>query len=78
MSLYCFCFFYFSLGSGRSTLSMDRHLESDRHPLAITAAEAVATNGTNPWNWRDTPTNGTMIQFHVFFWYSNSYLLIFL
>ncbi|KAF3334229.1 trihelix transcription factor GT-1-like isoform X1 [Carex littledalei] len=45
-------------GSGRSTLSMDRHLESDRHPLAITAAEAVATNGTNPWNWRDTPTNG--------------------
>ncbi|KAJ4819005.1 Trihelix transcription factor GT-1 [Rhynchospora pubera] len=45
-------------GSGRSTLSMDRHLEGDRHNLAITAAEAVATNGTNPWNWRDTPRNG--------------------
>lgn len=54
---------------------MDRHLESD-HPLAITAAEAVATNGTNPWNWRDTPTNGTISLF--FFWYSSSYLLIFL
>jgi hypothetical protein len=38
---------------------MDR-LESDRHPLAITTAEAIATNGNNPWNWRDTTTNGTI------------------
>ncbi|KAJ3671696.1 hypothetical protein LUZ60_007775 [Juncus effusus] len=45
-------------GSGRSTLSMDGHLETDRQTLAITAAETVGTNGTNPWNWRDTPTTG--------------------
>ncbi|XP_073007090.1 trihelix transcription factor GT-1-like isoform X2 [Typha latifolia] len=44
--------------SGRSTLSVERHLEHERHPLAITAADAVATNGVNPWNWRDTSTNG--------------------
>lgn len=28
------------------------------HPLALTTADAVATNGVNPWNWRDTSTNG--------------------
>jgi hypothetical protein len=40
-------------------LSVDDRLEPDRHPLSLTAADAVATNGVNPWNWRDTSTNGT-------------------
>ncbi|XP_051217904.1 trihelix transcription factor GT-1 isoform X1 [Lolium perenne] len=44
--------------SGRSLLSVDDRLEPDRHPLSLTAADAVATNGVNPWNWRDTSTNG--------------------
>ncbi|OAY72484.1 Trihelix transcription factor GT-1 [Ananas comosus] len=49
---------YDLLAGGRSTLSVERHLESERHPLAITAADAVATNGVNPWNWRDSSANG--------------------
>ncbi|KAL6838911.1 hypothetical protein ACP4OV_031347 [Aristida adscensionis] len=44
--------------SGRSLLSIEDRLEDDRHPLPLTAADAVATNGVNPWNWRDTSTNG--------------------
>uniref|UniRef100_A0A0D9W6F0 Myb-like domain-containing protein n=1 Tax=Leersia perrieri TaxID=77586 RepID=A0A0D9W6F0_9ORYZ len=43
--------------SGRSLLSVEDRLEPDGHPLALTA-DAVATNGVNPWNWRDTSTNG--------------------
>ncbi|RWW10086.1 hypothetical protein GW17_00026387, partial [Ensete ventricosum] len=41
------------LANGRSPLNMDRPLEHHRHPLAITAAEAVAASGVNPWSWRD-------------------------
>ncbi|CAD6260465.1 unnamed protein product [Miscanthus lutarioriparius] len=44
--------------NGRPMLSIDDRLEDDRHPLPLTAADAVATNGVNPWNWRDTSTNG--------------------
>ncbi|KAL6650931.1 hypothetical protein ACP70R_009856 [Stipagrostis hirtigluma subsp. patula] len=44
--------------SGRSLLSIEDRLEDDRHPLPLTTADAVATNGVNPWNWRDTSTNG--------------------
>ncbi|CAL9102070.1 unnamed protein product [Musa acuminata var. zebrina] len=43
--------------NGRSPLNMDRPLEHDRHPLAITAAEAVAASGVNPWSWRDPSVN---------------------
>ncbi|KAK1319684.1 Trihelix transcription factor GT-1 [Acorus calamus] len=43
---------------GRSTLNLERRLDHDGHPLAITAAEAVAANGVPPWNWRETPGNG--------------------
>uniref|UniRef100_J3LZ22 Myb-like domain-containing protein n=2 Tax=Oryza brachyantha TaxID=4533 RepID=J3LZ22_ORYBR len=43
--------------NGRSLLSVEDRLEPDSHPLALTA-DAVATNGVNPWNWRDTSTNG--------------------
>nr|XP_009401153.1 PREDICTED: trihelix transcription factor GT-1-like isoform X1 [Musa acuminata subsp. malaccensis] len=45
------------LANGRSPLNMDRPLEHDRHPLAITAAEAVAASGVNPWSWRDPSVN---------------------
>ncbi|CAN6239919.1 unnamed protein product [Urochloa humidicola] len=44
--------------NGRSILSIDDRLGDDRHPLPLTAADAVATNGVNTWNWRDTSTNG--------------------
>ncbi|XP_039830770.1 trihelix transcription factor GT-1-like isoform X2 [Panicum virgatum] len=44
--------------NGRSILSIDDRLEDVRHSLPLTAADAVATNGVNPWNWRDTSTNG--------------------
>ncbi|KAL5216417.1 hypothetical protein ABZP36_007818 [Zizania latifolia] len=44
--------------NGRSLLSVEDRLEPDSHPLALTATDAVATNGVNPWNWRDTSTNG--------------------
>ncbi|KAG8365958.1 hypothetical protein BUALT_Bualt17G0026100 [Buddleja alternifolia] len=42
----------------RSTLNLERRLDHDGHPLAITAAEAVGASGASPWNWRDTPING--------------------
>ncbi|WOL12783.1 hypothetical protein Cni_G21551 [Canna indica] len=41
----------------RSPLNLDRPLEHDRHPLAITAADAVGASGVPPWNWRDTSVN---------------------
>ncbi|GJN02520.1 hypothetical protein PR202_ga19881 [Eleusine coracana subsp. coracana] len=44
--------------NGRSILNIEDRLDDDRHPLPLTAADAVATNGVNPWNWRDTSTNG--------------------
>ncbi|PWZ45774.1 Trihelix transcription factor GT-1 [Zea mays] len=44
--------------NGRTILSIDDRLEDDRHQLPLTAADAVATNGVNPWNWRDTSTDG--------------------
>lgn len=49
------------LANGRSPLNMDRPLEHDRHPLAITAAEAVAASGVNPWSWRDPSVNGKVL-----------------
>lgn len=44
--------------SGRSPLNLESRLDPDGHPLAITSADAVATGGVPPWNWRDTSTNG--------------------
>ncbi|XP_012440641.1 trihelix transcription factor GT-1 [Gossypium raimondii] len=44
--------------SGRPTLNLERRLDHDGHPLAITAADAVAASGVPPWNWRETPGNG--------------------
>ncbi|XP_015572251.1 trihelix transcription factor GT-1 isoform X1 [Ricinus communis] len=44
--------------SGRPTLNLERRLDHDGHPLAITAADAVAASGVPPWNWRETPGSG--------------------
>ncbi|KAK9272428.1 hypothetical protein L1049_002801 [Liquidambar formosana] len=43
---------------GRSTVNLERRLDHDSDPLAITTADAVATSGVPPWNWRETPGNG--------------------
>ncbi|CAN6676298.1 unnamed protein product [Malus baccata var. baccata] len=44
--------------SGRPALNLERRLDHDGHPLAITAADAVTAGGVPPWNWRETPGNG--------------------
>ncbi|CAA0818362.1 Trihelix transcription factor GT-1 [Striga hermonthica] len=44
--------------NGRSTLNLERRLDHDGHPLAITAADAVGASGVSPWNWRETPGSG--------------------
>ncbi|CAN0896198.1 Trihelix transcription factor GT-1, partial [Linum grandiflorum] len=44
--------------SGRPTLNLERRLDHDGHPLAITAADAVGASGVPPWNWRETPASG--------------------
>ncbi|KAJ8758838.1 hypothetical protein K2173_002617 [Erythroxylum novogranatense] len=51
--------------SGRPTLNLERRLDHDGHPLAITAAEAVGASGVPPWNWRDTPGNGAESQSYI-------------
>lgn len=42
----------------RSALNLERRLDHEGHPLAITAAEAVGASGASPWNWRETPGSG--------------------
>nr|KYP56562.1 hypothetical protein KK1_002803 [Cajanus cajan] len=44
--------------TGRPTLNLERSLDHDGHPLAITTADAVAASGVPPWNWREAPGNG--------------------
>ncbi|KAF3431105.1 hypothetical protein FNV43_RR25835 [Rhamnella rubrinervis] len=51
--------------SGRPTLNLERRLDHEGHPLAITAADAVAASGVPPWNWRETPGNGAESQSYV-------------
>ncbi|XVE92229.1 hypothetical protein REPUB_Repub01dG0079000 [Reevesia pubescens] len=48
--------------SGRPTLNLERRLDHDGHPLAITAADAVAASGVPSWHWRETPGNGADCQ----------------
>ncbi|KAI3409000.1 Myb-like domain-containing protein [Psidium guajava] len=43
--------------SGQATVNMDRQLDQDGDPLAITTADAVEAGGVPPWNWRDAPGN---------------------
>ncbi|XP_022996918.1 trihelix transcription factor GT-1-like isoform X2 [Cucurbita maxima] len=47
----------FSDKGGRPSLNLERQLDHDGHPLAITAADAVAATGIPPWNWREAPGN---------------------
>ncbi|KAE9601097.1 hypothetical protein Lal_00024107 [Lupinus albus] len=44
--------------TGRPTLSLERRLDHDGYPLAMTEADAVGANGVPPWNWRETPGTG--------------------
>ncbi|MCE2055370.1 Trihelix transcription factor GT-1 [Datura stramonium] len=48
--------------NGRPTLNLERRLDHDGHPLAITAADAVTASGVSPWNWRETPGTGEPSQ----------------
>ncbi|XP_024006722.1 trihelix transcription factor GT-4 isoform X2 [Eutrema salsugineum] len=52
-------------GNGRPTLNLERQLDHDGHPLAIPSADAVTENGVPPWNWRETPGNGSDGQAYV-------------
>ncbi|KAA8530137.1 hypothetical protein F0562_004846 [Nyssa sinensis] len=44
--------------NGQSAVNIERPLDHAGDPLAITTADAVATSGVPPWNWRETPANG--------------------
>ncbi|CAI9111524.1 OLC1v1011767C1 [Oldenlandia corymbosa var. corymbosa] len=44
--------------NGRSAVNLETPLDNDGDPLAITAADAVTTNGVPPWNWRESPGSG--------------------
>ncbi|KAK6913014.1 Myb/SANT-like DNA-binding domain 4 [Dillenia turbinata] len=44
--------------SCRSTVNLERRLDHDSDPLAITVADAVVANGVEPWNWRETTGTG--------------------
>ncbi|KAL5581306.1 hypothetical protein UlMin_013748 [Ulmus minor] len=42
----------------RSAVKLERRIDEEGDPLAITAAEAVVGSGVPPWNWRDAAGNG--------------------
>uniref|UniRef100_A0A803L125 Uncharacterized protein n=1 Tax=Chenopodium quinoa TaxID=63459 RepID=A0A803L125_CHEQI len=46
------------IANGRPTLNLERRLDHEGHPLAITAADAVTDGGCPPSFWRETPGNG--------------------
>lgn len=52
-------------GNGRSTLNVDRRLDHETHPLAITTADAVGASGVSPWNWQETSGNNVHSTFHL-------------
>ncbi|XP_020593210.1 trihelix transcription factor GT-1-like isoform X3 [Phalaenopsis equestris] len=56
------CFRFSEKASGRSALNLERRLDPDGLPLAITSADAAAAGGVPPWNWRDTSANGIHIK----------------
>ncbi|KAL2543335.1 Trihelix transcription factor GT-4 [Abeliophyllum distichum] len=43
--------------NGRSTLNLERRLDHDGLPLALTAADAIGAGAVSPWSWRETPGN---------------------
>ncbi|XP_050383802.1 trihelix transcription factor GT-1-like [Argentina anserina] len=42
----------------RTAVDLERQLDHDGDPLAITAGDGVAANEVPPWNWREGPENG--------------------
>lgn len=48
------------IATDRSALNLERQLDHDGDPLAITAADTVAVSGVPPWNWREGPGNGEL------------------
>ncbi|GMH20771.1 hypothetical protein Nepgr_022613 [Nepenthes gracilis] len=44
--------------NGRTTLNLERRLDHDGHPLAITAADTVGASGVPPSFWREAPGDG--------------------
>ncbi|KAL6135873.1 hypothetical protein ACLB2K_068098 [Fragaria x ananassa] len=42
----------------RTAVDLERQLDHDGDPLAITTGDAVAGNEVPPWNWREGPENG--------------------
>ncbi|PON95279.1 C2H2- zinc finger protein family [Trema orientale] len=46
----------------RSAVNLERRLDHEGDPLAITAADAVVASEVPPWNWREAPGNGTENQ----------------
>nr|XP_043608091.1 trihelix transcription factor GT-4 isoform X2 [Erigeron canadensis] len=44
--------------NARGALNLERQLDQEGHPLAITAPDTMAASGVSPWNWRETPGNG--------------------
>ncbi|KAF6161381.1 hypothetical protein GIB67_009260 [Kingdonia uniflora] len=48
--------------SARSSLNLERRLDHEGHPLAITVSDTVEANELPSWNWRATPGNGVENQ----------------
>lgn len=57
LKFYCMGLF---TASDRSAVNLERRLDHEGDPLAITAADAVVASGVPPWNWRDPPGNGNV------------------
>ena len=53
-----FSFLYCRTATDRSAVKLERRMDEEGDPLAITAAEAVVGSGVPPWNWRDAAGNG--------------------
>ncbi|CAN8266471.1 unnamed protein product [Cochlearia groenlandica] len=43
--------------NGRPELNVERQLDHDGPPLAITSDDAATSTGIHSWNWRETPSN---------------------
>lgn len=48
------------IAAERTAVDLERQLDHDGDPLAITAGDAVAGNEVPPWNWREGPENGEL------------------
>ena len=54
-------FAHFSItANGRTTLNLERRVDHEGHPLAITTTDAVTGGGIPPSFWREAPGNGKL------------------